>query len=333
MRIWSMNRPSVVILDVGHGNAAVLFDREGVVVVDGGRSGVLIDFLRQLKVKVVSALLISHADEDHILNASDVLLDKHIGVGAVYYNSDASQQSRAWRAFRKAIKEARRNKHTLATPQLTTSLGTTLKYGVVTCEVLYPYPETAASGPGGEDEEGCPVTSNSMSAVIRLSTRRGKMVMLAGDVEPGCLAAWEDEGEDPTAHVLVYPHHGGNPGRHDAASFAVRLMRAVKPRAVIFSIHRDLHGLPRPEVIAAVRKIASRARIACTQLSSHCARAVPAAAPRHLNDYESAGGPMNACCAGTIVIDLSGDAPVVKPGTRAHRDFIRGLSGQPLCLS
>jgi len=327
-----MNRPSVAILDVGHGNSAVLFNTKGVIVIDGGRNGVLIDFLRQLKVRTVHALLISHADADHISNASDVLLDDKIDVKAVYYNSDASQTSRAWQGFRKAIKEARRNKKTHAEAQLTTSQTKKMNYGDVKIEVLYPYPEMAASGPGGSDEESQPITSNSMSAVIRLSTPKGKMVMLAGDVEPGCLTAWKEEGEDPTANVLVYPHHGGNPGTHDRVKFAVDLVKAVKPKIVIFSIHRTLHGLPQPDVVAAVRANVSGVRVACTQLSAHCSASLPTSAPGHLTDYEANGQPSNTCCAGTIVIDLSGEKPVLEPGNKIHRAFIRSLNASPLCL-
>jgi beta-lactamase superfamily II metal-dependent hydrolase len=327
-----MIRPSLAILDVGHGNAAVLFNTRGVVVIDGGRNGVLIDFLRQQKVKTVHALLISHADADHISNASDVLLDDDIDVKAIYYNSDASQPSRAWEAFRKAIKEARRNKETHAESQLTTTQTGRLNYGAVKIEVLYPYPETAASGPGGSDEEGQPISSNSMSAVIRLSSDKGNLVMLPGDVEPGCLTAWEEEGQDPTASVLVYPHHGGNPGQHDRVQFAVDLVTAVKPKIVIFSIHRTQHGLPQPDVVAAVRSRVSGVRVVCTQLSAHCAASTPTTAPGHLGTYEANGRASNTCCAGTIIIDLSGDKPVLAPDTRSHRAFIRKLGRQPLCL-
>jgi competence protein ComEC len=283
-------------------------------------------------VKTVHALLVSHADADHITNASDVLLDDDIDVKKVYYNSDASQASRAWQSFRKAIKEARRNKMTHAEPQLTTSQTDRLNYGAAKIEVLYPYPETAASGPGGSDEGGQPITSNSMSAVIRLSTDKGKMVMLAGDVEPGCLTAWAEEGEDPTASVLVYPHHGGNPGAHDRVAFAVDLVRAVKPKTVIFSIHRTQHGLPQPDVVAAVRANVPGVRVACTQLSAHCAASTPTTIPGHLTDYEAHGRADNTCCGGTIIIDLSGDRPVLAPDTRSHRTFIRNLSGSPLCI-
>ena len=37
--------PSFYILDVGHGNSAVLIDRDGVVVIDAGPNTVLLDFL------------------------------------------------------------------------------------------------------------------------------------------------------------------------------------------------------------------------------------------------------------------------------------------------
>jgi competence protein ComEC len=270
-----MNRPSLAVLDVGHGNCAVLFDSKGTTVIDGGKSGVLIDFLRQLKIRVVHSLLISHSDEDHILNATDLLLDQKISVYSVYYNSDSSQQSVAWQCFRKAVKEARRNKHTLAEPQLTTSQTGRLKRGSIEIEVLFPFPETAGSGPGGTDEEGTAITSNSMSAVIRLSKSGEKMVMLAGDVERGCLAAWAEEQVDPNASILVFPHHGGNPGKHDRVKFATELVQAVKPTMVVFSIHRSRFGLPKSDVVDAVRAAAPGVRIACTQLSTQCAANVP----------------------------------------------------------
>jgi beta-lactamase superfamily II metal-dependent hydrolase len=286
-----LNLPSVVILDVGHGNSAVLLDTAGVVVIDAGKKGVLIDFLRQLDVKCVDVLLVSHADSDHVLNAEDVLLDDTLQVRVVCYNSDASKTSRAWQSFRKAIKEARRNKNTNADPQLTTSQTGKLDRGVVHVEVLYPYPETAASGPGGVDEEGEPITSNSMSAVVRLTTDKGKMVMLAGDVEPGCLTAWEDEKLDPSACVLVYPHHGGNPGDNDPVDFAVALVKAVKPKTVIFSIHRTQYELPRPDVLAAVRASAPGVHVACTQLSSHCSDTSRPRLPLTLRCMRRAGAP------------------------------------------
>jgi beta-lactamase superfamily II metal-dependent hydrolase len=327
-----VNRPSLFVLDVGHGNAAVLADTGGIVVIDTGKGGVLIDFLRKEGIKAVDVLLISHADTDHVKNAQDVLLDKEIKVGLVCYNSDASKQSSVWRAFRKAIKEARRKKQSAAEPQLTITQTGKLDRGVTRVEVLYPFPEAAGSGPGGEDEEGNPLTSNSMSAVVRLTTAAGPMVLLAGDVETGCLDAWQQEGIDPATPVLVFPHHGGNPGTDDPVAFAESLTKAVRPKVVIFSIHRSQYELPRPEVVEAVRRAAPGVRIACTQLSTHCAPANPTVARTHLNNYVASGKHHNACCAGTIVIDISGREPVFSPSVDQHLAFIRTLPATPLCI-
>jgi beta-lactamase superfamily II metal-dependent hydrolase len=283
-------------------------------------------------IKLVDVLLISHADSDHVGDAQDLLLDDDIKVGVVCYNSDASKQSRVWQAFRKAIKEGRREKNLVAHAQLTSTQTGALDCGVVNVEVLYPHPETAASGPGGMDEDGKPLTSNSMSAVIRLKTAKGPMVMLAGDVQPSCLDAWREEKVDPEASVLVFPHHGGRPGDNDPVEFATEFVKAVKPKTVIFSIHRSWYSLPREDVVAAVRQHAPGVRVVCTQLSKHCSASTPAAPGSHLNQLLAHGKRENACCAGTIVIDLAGDVPVISPPAEQHFAFINTLSGEPLCI-
>ncbi len=88
-----MNRPSLIVLDVGHGNAAVLLDK-GVIVIDAGKGGMVLDFLKSAGISVVDVLLISHADSDHIRNAPDLLLDDEIDVRLVCFNSDAGKSIR-----------------------------------------------------------------------------------------------------------------------------------------------------------------------------------------------------------------------------------------------
>ncbi len=326
-----MNRPSLVVLDVGHGNAAVLLDKGGAIVIDTGRGGVLLDFLREMNIKYVDCLMISHADVDHVKNAPDLLLDEEIKVGTVCYNSDASKQTRVWKLFRKAIKTARRKDGTVGDPQLTITQTGRLDRGDVHVEVLYPMPEMAASAPGGKDDDDETLTSNSMSAVIRLTTKAGPMVLMAGDVESGCLEAWKEEKIDPGAKLLVFPHHGGNPGKDDPVTFAVEMMKAVRPETVIFSIHRTQYELPIPQVVDVIRRNSPGVRIVCTQLSAHCSARVPATAGAHLTPHVASGKPTNTCCAGTVVIDLSGNIPQVMPLTSDHEDFIDSLAGAPLC--
>jgi beta-lactamase superfamily II metal-dependent hydrolase len=327
-----MDRPSLVVLDVGHGNAAVLIDTGGVIVVDAGKSGVLVDFLKHVGIKVVDVLLVSHADDDHVRNAPDVLLDKGIMVRQAYYNSDSSKKTMSWRLFRKAIKTARREKQLDAHAELTTSLTGHLDRGSVRVEVLFPPPELAASGPGGEWGEGERLTSNSMSAAVRLWRGDTPAVLLAGDMERGCLDYWAEEKTDPRAEVLVFPHHGGLPGEGDPVEFATRLGESVRPSAVLFSIHRSQYELPIPEVVQAVRRVAPDVRVVCTQLSGHCAKGLPTGGWGHLQDLPSRGRESGSCCAGSILIDLSGAEPLIRPLAAEHQAFIRAWAESPLCL-
>jgi beta-lactamase superfamily II metal-dependent hydrolase len=54
--------PRLIILDVAHGNCAVLQDLEGTVVIDCAHGYTLIDTLRQLEISQIDRIIISHAD-------------------------------------------------------------------------------------------------------------------------------------------------------------------------------------------------------------------------------------------------------------------------------
>jgi beta-lactamase superfamily II metal-dependent hydrolase len=327
-----MKPVSLAVLDVGHGNAAVLLDTAGVVVIDCGKGGILLDFLKAIDVKVVDLLLLSHADDDHVGSAPTLLVNKEgIGVKKAYYNSDPSKNTRSWKAFREAIRIARLEKHLEAHAELTTSLTGNLNHGEVLIEVLFPPPELAASAPGGRALSGESITSNAMSAVIRLTKGKTPCVLLAGDVEQSCLDLWKKERVNPQAKILVYPHHGGRPGSTDAVTFAEDLCNLVRPETVLFSIHRSQHELPIPEVIHKARHMLKGVRIVCTQLSNHCAKDLPTSAPKHLVNLPSRGSASSSCCAGTVLIELSGSAPDVCPLAEEHMQFIKDSADSPLC--
>ena len=59
--------PELLILDIGHGNCAILRDTLAVTVIDCGYDGVtLIETLERLGINAVDNVIISHADIDHI---------------------------------------------------------------------------------------------------------------------------------------------------------------------------------------------------------------------------------------------------------------------------
>ena len=261
-------KPCLTILDVGHGSAAVLHDEGGTIIFDTGKGAHVARHLNAAGVTHVQAMILSHADADHIGGAATVLMNKNLHVGEVLLNPAPSKRDSAvFEQLRYALAEANQRVGTQITPKLTTS--TQIARKGATIEILHPPDVKALSGVGGKSLSGKRQTSNSMSAVIRVSRGANASVLLAADIEYETLDEWKAKKVQPSAMVLVYPHHGGMPGTSDktqAALFGFEITRMVSPEVVVFSNHRTKFGNPRGEVVAAIAKADGGIRFACTQL-------------------------------------------------------------------
>jgi len=160
-----------------------------------------------------------------------------------------------------------------------------------------------------------------MSVVVRISNHDRSQVLLTGDIDAVGLENLMANVADLHARVLVFPHHGGLPGQDDPYDFARRLCEAVSPDVVVFSIGRGKHATPRPDIVAGVRAAAQTVHVACTQLSEHCAAALPTSQPTHLSDRPARGKASNACCAGSIVVTFNEMHEYV-PLVEDHATFI-----------
>ena len=257
----------LAVLDVGHGNAAVLCDEGGTVVFDAGRGAILNDFLVSNKETAVQAMLLSHADIDHIGGAITVLLNPAVKIGAVYLNPDATKDTDVFRQLRFALCEAEMRQKTSINASLTTQTNLPRKGAKI--EVLYPSPIAAIGGVGGKGLKGKRTDSNSLSAAIRVTASTGKSILLGGDIEFDCVDEWKKSKADVLATALVFPHHGGLPGQSDESTaelFAHEITKIVGPSYVIFSVHRTLHKNPRQAVLSAITKAHNEVRFICTQL-------------------------------------------------------------------
>ncbi|MEN9575248.1 MAG: hypothetical protein RL514_3103 [Verrucomicrobiota bacterium] len=261
-------KPCLVVLDVGHGSAAVLHDEGGTVVFDTGSKGCHVErHLADAGVTRVQAMLLSHADADHIGGAETLLMNKSLLIGEVFLNPDSSKDSAVFQQLCLALAEASVRAGTRINLQLTTS--TRIERNGASIEILHPPDVKAISGVGGKSATGKRHTSNSMSAAIRVSRGGKSSVLLAADIEFDCLDEWKARKVQSTACVLVFPHHGGLPGTSDkteAALFGFEITRMVSPEVVIFSNHRSKFENPRDEVVAAISKAVAGIRFACTQL-------------------------------------------------------------------
>ena len=319
----------LAILDVGHGNCAVLVDTKGIVVIDAGSGSGLLEFLAEQKITHVNVVLLSHADKDHIGGLLALLSANTVAIDQIYLNTDSLKASRLWDDLLYELDEARKRGRLAFNVSLVEDASGKYDQGAVRIEILAPSRYLAGKGPGSRDRRRRKLTSNSVSAVVRLSQDGKPIALLPGDIDDVGLTNIMEAGGDAKAPIVVFPHHGGRACR-DMVEFVRKLLDLTGATTVIFSIARGEPKHPDPDVIAAVRRHSATLRVACTQLSEHCARTVPGVQPQHLNVIFARGRESNACCAGSFVIDL--DSPdVLLPGAPAHGEFVRKNAPSALC--
>jgi beta-lactamase superfamily II metal-dependent hydrolase len=328
-----MDSPELLILDVGHGNCALLRDTDGIIVIDCARGATLKDALNQYGITEITHILISHADADHVAGIVTLLTEKSIKVKNIYLNPDALKNTDIWRDLRVAIKDARRRGAVTTHIELTSTLSGTINVGQVNIAILAPSPELAMAGVGGNDLEGKTLTSNSMSAVICLEHDGHRLAIMTGDIdEVGLHNLQRDHGNIP-ADVLVFPHHGGSPGQGNAKTFAESLCNLVQPSLVIFSMDRDRFSNPKEDIVQGIMTAIPNVHILCTELSKQCAAAVPLTSYDHLSKLPAKGvsGRKNNCCGGSVIIRMRGNKSTYEPLLEAHRLFISKQVSTPLC--
>ncbi len=141
-----MTEPTVSILDVGHGNCAVLIDDE-VVVIDAGPGTTLLDFLEKEGISEVGVVLISHADEDHIKGLVSLLESKTVAVKVIRINSDAVKASPTWNDLTYLLDEANKAGKIHFDVGLTTNQTGQFDTAAIRIEILAPSPGLAVKGP------------------------------------------------------------------------------------------------------------------------------------------------------------------------------------------
>jgi beta-lactamase superfamily II metal-dependent hydrolase len=326
---------TLTVLDVGHGNSAVISGPDGVVVIDAGPGGGdLLRYLREEDVTKITCIVISHVDADHLRGLLAVLAEPLVTVEQVRINPDAEKQSDLWDDISWTLDHLDQSGDCEFLTSCVRGDALPAVDPDVALEVVAPVKVLAAHGPGWTDQSGRTATTNTCSVAVRITVSGDPAALLAADIdEMGLSYLLQQESELPV-HLLVFPHHGGNVrlGADGAtnAAFAETLIAATDPTTVIFSTGRGRHANPRPEIVMAVRARVVDVRIACTQLSEQC-RAKPIDDdddPPHLLTLHSRGRENGSCCAGTMRWDLSND---VEPGAVAHKAFVASVAPTALC--
>jgi len=321
---------TLAILDVGHGNCAVLRDSRGTIVIDTGPGSGLLEYLAEQKITRLELVLLSHADKDHIGGLAQLLAAKTVSIGRICLNTDSAKGSELWDDLLYELNQADNRGELQFEVSLARDVSGRFDQGDVRVEILGPSKYLAGRGPGSTDRQGRPLTSNSVSAVIRLTRKGVPIALLPGDLDEVGLDDLVANGVDAKAPLVVFPHHGGKGGTGDQTAFIQKLCAAIAPSTVVFSVGRGHQKHPLPAVILALRKNLKTVRVVCTQLNEHCATKIPTADPTHLAGVFARGREARHCCGGTIVIALD-DPAKLSPDGGAHTAFIKTDAPTALC--
>lgn len=241
---------SVMAVDIGQGTAVLLRTARHSLLFDTGArlpSGVdmgervLVPLLRTLGVRELDALMISHADSDHVGGALSVLAA--LPVHALHSTLDEAHEVRRWqRPRRRGV-----------VPHTPCVAGQHWLWDGVRFEVLHP---TVA-----DMERRDRLAPNALSCVLRVSTAgsEARSVLLTGDIEAeqerALLTRWSthrpegDASSEASATlrstVLIAPHHGSQTSSTQA------FLEAVRPvQTIVQAGRRNRYGHPAPSVLA-----------------------------------------------------------------------------------
>jgi beta-lactamase superfamily II metal-dependent hydrolase len=295
-----INIPSFYVLDVSHGNSAVLVDTEGIVVIDAGPRAALLDFLIANKIYEIDILLLSHADQDHIGGAIALLSSDEIKIKSVYLNPDSSKNSAMWNDLVYALCISHKERELIFEPALTTHLNGRLNKGKVNVEILAPDQYIIAKGSGSKDNKGRKLTTNSISAVIRLSLVEKPFALLPGDIDQVGLENLFENHADIQAWLLAFPHHGGGTRTGDVKEFTNILCKAVQPKIIIFSIRDNTSNFPNMHVIESIDQTLNDVAMYTTRSSELFIK--------YIMETESK---LHKDCVGNIYLDLKNFPPEI----------------------
>jgi competence protein ComEC len=217
----------VSFINVGQGDAALLQDSNGfVVLIDGGvaaQGPVVLEYLRARGVAAVDVLVASHADADHIGGLIAVLLADDIPVRAVVYNGYEGT-TQTWANFISAVAAEGLTPTAANFPSIFT-------WGDMTAHVLNPLP-----GLTNPD-------TNAASVVLRIDYGDFNL-LFTGDINATVEAQVVARGTPLASEILKVAHHGSA-----SSSSALFLSAAGAQESVISVGANNPYGHPRPEVL------------------------------------------------------------------------------------
>ena len=216
-------------IDVGQGDCTLIQTEDAAILIDTGtteKSYDVVTYIKNLGIKKIDCLIISHPHEDHIGGAADVL--SNFAVGTVYVNNNISDSY----AYEKFIDKATELDISLKLPDM----DCVYEYGNLRIKFLSPKKDY-------EDE-------NHNSNVTQVSYGDTKF-LFTGDAETPVESDLLNE-YDLKADVLKVGHHGSRYASH------YEFLASVLPSVCVISCGKDnSYGHPHEETVDRIEKIGS----------------------------------------------------------------------------
>lgn len=256
--------PVLYVINVNHGNSALLCTPNGNILIDAGPKNELLEFLISKNINEIDDVILSHSDADHIGGLMALIDSELIKIKNVYINSDSIKNSDL---FDDLIYSLCNHSHIYLEPSITNNLNGRLDKDDVIVEILAPNKYLAVKAAGGKDRNGRHIDSNTISAVIRFIYKKDKIALFPGDIDLIGLDNLLADYTELNTQLLIFPHHGGLPGSTKIKEFVERICMASNPSVIIFSIKNNSKEFPHPEVLSNILSATKGTRMYTTNSS------------------------------------------------------------------
>ncbi|HZW02631.1 MAG TPA: lamin tail domain-containing protein [Anaerolineaceae bacterium] len=212
---------NTTFLAVGQGDSIHLSDGQGFdVLIDGGKTSAgptVLAYLRSKNITELDAVVVTHADADHVGGLIDVMLATDITVSQVFYNGYPGETA-TWDSFTAAVVGDGLSLTPLQYPH-------DLTWGAMSVHVLNP--------PAGLSSP----ETNAASVVLRVDY--GEIsYLLTGDIDAAVESSILSRATPVAAEILKVAHHGSSYG--SSSNF----LTAASPEEAVISVGENSYGHP-----------------------------------------------------------------------------------------
>lgn len=319
----SGTRAECYFLDVGQGASHIITLGQGrAIVIDSGPAdscNILLQTLKNLQIHTLEVVVFSHNDDDHIGNATNLLMQYPKSIGNLFIIRDRDickgvRYKNLLLCIKKLLSEGnldRKAIHDLITDrnQPTTTLfqEDDAKGGEIGLSLIYP---TALWDSVQAQMNGTP---NDTCAVLMLSVGTSRIVF-SGDAPFEAWRQMQNNGQifPLDVSVATIPHHGGSLDCTEEEE-KIFYSKILCPQTGIISVaSSNRHNHPRPQTIKNLVK--SGIDVLCSEMTPQCAeiskwRENPLRFhPLELSRSRHTGLP----CSGTVVVNIAPQAIEIK---------------------